>query len=107
MDRDLSRQMAAFEAARIAHPLHLEPTPIQRILAVHDGTARDVTDMDVVECFVAQHGFGDIEQPLETLVGARLTRRPDPVEIASSFDRAAHAARSPRAAEGSSAVGSQ
>ena len=40
---ELAREIAGFEAARIARPVHLEPTPIRSILAVRDGSDQDAT----------------------------------------------------------------
>lgn len=43
MDDPVKRQMAAFAAARVATPVHLEPAKVTAILAVFDGTDQDPT----------------------------------------------------------------
>lgn len=100
MDRDLSRQIAAFEAARIAHPLHLEPAPVQEVLAVHDGTDQDRTVTALAEAAAAKTGAklkrlaADGDEPhaaiLEAAKSSQLMFIPSPFRL----DYAEHRAQS-------------
>lgn len=42
-DKNLQEQMAQFEAARITAPVELQPQPVNKVVAVHDGTDQDNT----------------------------------------------------------------
>ena len=45
------------------------------------GAVRNLAHVNVVEVLVLQHGFGNVEQALETLVRPGLAGRPYPVQL--------------------------
>lgn len=76
MDDPVKRQMAAFAAARVATPVHLEPTRVSDVLAVFDGTDQDPTVDALAAAIATRTGArvrswrGDMPDPAKSILAA-------------------------------------
>lgn len=55
-DKDLQEQMAQFEAARITSPVELQPQPVGKVVAAHDGSDQDATVDALAKAMAARAG---------------------------------------------------
>jgi hypothetical protein len=73
--QDLAREMARFEAARVAAPVELAPAAVRGVLAVLDGTDQDPTVRALASALAARTG-AEVRE-LEVIAGAA----GDPLEV--------------------------
>jgi len=62
-DKDLQEQMAQFEAARITAPVELQPQPVGKVVAAHDGTDQDATVDALAKTMAARAGCELVAHP--------------------------------------------
>ncbi|MEM7199689.1 MAG: hypothetical protein AAF628_05445 [Planctomycetota bacterium] len=63
---ELAREMAGFEAARVTHPIKLEPATVGSVLAIYDGTDQDATVRALAAAAAARTGAGLTECTIDT-----------------------------------------